>query len=725
MIPAEKRPVPIAQSAAAAALGFASALVQLVLMRELLGFSSGNEVVLGIALGVWLLASGLGCAVGRAVCNSDRAAFHLSSMLAICSVLPLLQFAGLIVARRTLFLPGAVPGFTDTILVTVAAVSPYCLLSGLVLACASAAAGRAVGHHGISRIYVADTVGMIAGGLLFSFALAWYVTHVGVLCIAAAANLLGAILWLVSARQRSWLATAWFTGAVICVAAATAVCVRKPGIADVFSGSWEVLYSGNSPYGQLTVTRLAGQIDFFENGAPLASSGLSERAEEVAHYAMAQRPHASRVLIIGGAVSCVAPEVLKYPVDHVVCVELDPMLFDAVKRYMPENIGGERVRTIDEDGRRFIRHTRDRFDVIILAAPEATTTQINRFYTQEFIAEAARVLQPGGVLCMSAGVYANYIGPGLARVVSSMRKSLAQVFPHVLVLPASRVFFAASTAPLQADIAGAIAAARVRPRYLTRSYLDAALAEDRVAEVALAAKEPAAPNRDFSPVLYSYHLQNWVRQYEVRFALLQSVLVGLCVVCIVLFGRRGMMLFVAGFSASALQVVLLIGLQTILGVLYHQIGILFAVFMLGMAAGAALVERRMEGPARWAPSVVLLALAGTACGLQTVLEWIGAAARPATMQTLAGMMVWTAAFATGGLAGAAFSLAVMVNRSEPGKTASDVYTADFAGASLGALLASTLLLPVAGTWGVSLTVAGLCVLAAFVTMPFGRRGAAG
>ena len=46
--------------AAVGALGVSCVMTQLALMRELLGVLAGNEMVLGVVLGLWLLLMGLG-----------------------------------------------------------------------------------------------------------------------------------------------------------------------------------------------------------------------------------------------------------------------------------------------------------------------------------------------------------------------------------------------------------------------------------------------------------------------------------------------------------------------------------------------------------------------------------------------------------------------------------------------------------------------------------------
>ena len=62
--------------------------------------------------------------------------------------------------------------------------------------------------------------------------------------------------------------------------------------------------------------------------------------------------------------------------------------------------------------------------------------------------------------------------------------------------------------------------------------------------------------------------------------------------------------------------------------------------------------------------------------------------------------------------GAQFPLATAAEPRPPGPAASAVYTADFAGAALGALLVSTVLIPLGGVTAVCLLNAGLNLIAA-------------
>ena len=117
----------------------------------------------------------------------------------------------------------------------------------------------------------------------------------------------------------------------------------------------DVIYHGLSPYGSLVVTKSAGQLNFIENGAPLFSTQNVGTGEETVHYAMAQRPNARRVLLISGGVSGTLQEILKYPVETVDYVELDPLILEVARRYLPESLADPRIHLINTDGRLYVR----------------------------------------------------------------------------------------------------------------------------------------------------------------------------------------------------------------------------------------------------------------------------------------------------------------------------------------------------------------------------------
>jgi spermidine synthase len=804
---------------AVGALGVSSVMTQLALMRELLCAFAGNEMVLGIALGLWLLLTGLGTSLGRTADKLRNPLAVLFTAQIFIAVIPLAQVFAVRALRNVVFVRGAEVGVTGTVLSAAVLLLPFCLVAGytLTLACsilnrrgdASGAfgvppSGGSVveGTHGTEmlntkppkggtpnqaagRVYVADSLGSVVGGALFSFVLVRFLDHIALLAVPALLNL-AAAAWLGRATSRPLapsLSPAADGGeggqreagpgegdprkaAVVPLANSLRreifILILAAGISafvwlahsDALSTSLQfpgqnVLFRANSPYGRLVVTESGGETNFIENGIAVVSTPNVEQVEEATHYAMAQLPDARRVLLVSGGVAGVAKEILKYHVTGVDCVELDPLVIETGRRFLPEHFADPRIRVIATDARQFVRQTTNRYDVVILALPDPSTAQLNRFFTVEFFSGVKRVLADGGVLSFALGRYENYVSPELAQLLASAHRSLQQSFANILVLPGGRVFFLASDGPLHGDIAARVEAQGVPTKLVNRHYLDAMLTADRMADIQRAVSQPAALNRDFSPMLYFYHLRHWMSQFTLSFGALQAVLLLLLLVYLIRLRGPALVLFASGFAGSALEIVLLLAFQVLCGSVYHQVGVIVTVFMVGLALGAMLTNRskvaqtsksavsQVSQPADclqshrqptgksaiqqvWKPALqdthgllaaLAIGIAALALLLPALLFSLNrlSSAIPAFVVIQAVIALLTLILAV--LVGAQFPLANCLQFDGTATGASRLYTADFVGASLGALLASTLLIPLIGVMGVCLLTAALNALA--------------
>jgi spermidine synthase len=259
--------------------------------------------------------------------------------------------------------------------------------------------------------------------------------------------------------------------------------------------------------------------------------------------------------------------------------------------------------------------------------------------------------------------------------------------------------------------------------------------------------QPAALNRDFSPMLYYYHLRHWMSQFTLSFGALQAVLLLLLLVYLIRLpvlrstakdGRGpALVLFASGFAGSALEVVLLLAFQVLCGSVYHQVGVIVTVFMGGLAVGAVLTNcssRRKEaltgeGKSKIDQSLLTsaatklmndggkhlshlaFAIAGYAILLPLLLPLLNRMGGTAVSLLAIKAVIALLTLILAVLVGAQFPLANRLQFDGTATGASRLYTADFVGASLGALLASTLLIPLVGVMGVCLLTAALNALA--------------
>jgi len=790
---------------ALAGLGLASVMTQLALMRELLCAFAGNEMVLGIALGLWLLLTGLGTALGRTADKLRNPLTGLFTAQIFIAIIPLAQAFAIRALRNVVFVRGAEVGVIGTVLSTAVLLLPFCLVAGymLTLACSIlnrcsltlshgniAVSGAPISESaqtsdslrsllnrssalrgqlpilnrrndasGAGRVYVFDSIGSVIGGALFSFVLVRFLDHIALLAVPALLNL-AAAAWLgrTSGSQKPELAgeTSAFTlklrrdrpalpGTalrreifIFALAAGIAVFIWLIH-ADALSTSLQfpgqnVLFRANSPYGRLIVTESGGETNFIENGVAVVSTPNVEQVEEAAHYAMSQRPDARRVLLVSGGVAGVAKEILKYHVAGVDCVELDPLVIETGRRFLPEHFADPRIRVIATDARQFVRQTTNCYDVVILALPDPSTAQLNRFFTVEFFSQVKRVLADGGVLSFALGRYENYVSPELAQLLASAHRSLQTSFANILVLPGGRVFFLASDGPLHGDIAARVEAQGGSTKLMNRHYLDAMLTADRMADIQRAVSQPAARNRDFSPMLYFYHLRHWMSQFTLSFGVLQAVLLLMLLVYLIRLRGPVLVLFASGFAGSALEVVLLLAFQVLCGSVYHQVGVIVTVFMAGLAVGAAWANRcangrdalprvladRQVGPTgrigggRKQLSHLAFAIAALALLLPLLLFSLNRLSGAGSMLVVIQVVIALLTLILAVLVGAQFPMANRLQFDGTARGAARLYTADFVGASLGALLASTLLIPLIGVTGVCLLTAALNVVSGMV-----------
>ena len=101
---------------AVAALGVSCVMTQLALMRELLGAFGGNELVLGLVLGNWLLLMGIGAWLGRTSDKLQNPRAVLAVALILVALLPLAQVFLLRALRNVVFVRGAEVGLSETFL---------------------------------------------------------------------------------------------------------------------------------------------------------------------------------------------------------------------------------------------------------------------------------------------------------------------------------------------------------------------------------------------------------------------------------------------------------------------------------------------------------------------------------------------------------------------------------------------------------------------------------
>jgi spermidine synthase len=671
------------------ALGISSVITQVTLTRELLTVFHGNELVIGYSMAVWLLLTGMGALAGR---RRPTGIERLIVLLIPVALLPVGHVLALRYGRELFAVRGASVDLRVLFVSLPLLLLPYCLVSGYLLpaACGMLAAEESAAD--IGRVYFADTIGDILGGLLFSFVLVHVTTTLGALYVPAVLCL-GAAGWLGTRprRYRRWLP----------VVAAGMVVVALLGWGKVDRRSIERLYAGlrveqveETPYGRVVVTRHHEQLTFFENGIPVASNTDVLDAEETVHFALAQLPRRPlRVLVVSGGLSGVIDEVLRYPVARVDYVELDPLIVSLSRRYgrLPRS---ERVHVHTGDGRVFVEKTRHTYDAVVVDVPPPSTMQLNRFYTAEFFAAVERVLAPGGVVSFSLPGPDNYLTRELARLYGVVAATARTVFSHVEVFPASKAVFVVANRRPERDIGSLLGERGIETHYVNAHYLRGVLTPERVSEVARAVAGGEAVNRDLRPVAFLYQVRYWLSVRAANVAWMPVVFVIAALVLLVRYGPVQGALWTTGFVSISLELCIVLMYQAFAGSVYHRYGLIVALFMIGLAVGSygatGCIARMGAGgeSMRRVLIVLVAALLGYCIVFEIVSRW--------TMLWRNAGVLYGCVVLAASIAGAQFPVAAAVGRGRVAERAGGLYAADFLGSGIGAFLTALVLIPALG-----------------------------
>ena len=726
------------------AAGLIAIVAQSLVIRELVIAFLGNELVIGVTLGAWLLWTGIGSATlgrlgERARTPADRLA---GGLIALAVLLPLTFLVTRYVRPMAGLEDGEIAGPIPIIVACLALLCPLCIVNGSIFpTLCRAVSGHLKKDAAVATVYVWEAIGSVIGGVLFTvFVIRLAHPHFAIVGCSVLALVLARHV-----RERAtpiFIAVVWL--AAVCVAAA-AVGI---GIhAETVGGHI------NTVYGRTSVRVHEETVSVFQNGMLSATYPPVGTSESLVHLAMLQVAAPRRVLLIGG-LGGTAGEALKYENAEVDILELDPDAVDFVRGRTPRLPGLDdalrrgRARIIFEDGRRYIaRYDGAPYDAIILSLPKPVTAQINRYYTLEFFRAASRILSGGGVLAFSVESAPNISTPELRDFIACLRRTLASEFAGAVVAPGDFNIFVAAKQPGRLTLDADTLLARLGERKIETQLFDATVQGDlvpfKVGELRdiLAESKSDRVNRDLHPISYSHGLSIWAAKERtprsgvlqrlidvpvgwlnafvacslgVRWLIGLSALAAAVALAVVSRPRRssaaGFAVACSGFTEITVEIIALLAFQALYGYVYAMLGLILASFMAGLCAGglcaSRIINRRRDVytwlvRTQWGLVVYPLVLIAVIwCAGRT-----GAAGGPVVLAFLG------LTFVAGLVGGMQFPLAASAAGAKGGAVAARLSALDLCGAASGAILVSAFLIPTLGFVTLAVMLAGLGLVA--------------
>lgn len=751
----------LAYRATVAIMGVSGLVAQMVLLREFLIISAGNEMTIGIILANWLVIEAAGAALAGRVRERrarQRAVYVLLTVLFCLSLPPAVY--GVRVLKATLGLSvGETPGLAILFGGSFLLLLPTSLTHGALfpLACGVASRLDARGDSVLGRAYLLETAGTLVGGVAWTWLLVPHVHSFGIVMGVVAVNAAGCLALLGRrdgwpSEERRFAAIAFVLSGVVLVASVGSLLtgaadgLHRASISRQWRGQNVVDYE-NSVHGNITVVANQGQYSFFTDGTLSLITPIPDSAyvQTYAHVPLTVHPDPRRVLLIGGGPGGLIRELLKHPnLDEIRYAEVDPMVIDLIRRHSTAlteaELDSPRVSVELIDGRSHLLRSSKQYDVILSALSNPSDLQTNRFFTTEFYELASSRLTADGIVVVRLPAALGFQNQELTELLASLYASLASVFPHVRVFPDEGGTMAiASPHPGIEDYDVGLLVSRLSERGVSAETALPWDIERRLHPgwqdwfLDLVAGGSRTANLDYKPFGVFVSLSYWNSLHAPAlnplFRVMRSTrpwipsavlfLVFAPLVAVAVRRNRGPIVGPAVFGTGAAGMLfslsLIFAFQSLFGHLFAWIGLLTAVFMAGSAAGALAVTRsfpRLDNARRamvYSEAAVLAAavlLPAAVRGFSPILE--GTAA----FGLLRGFFL-TLPFLCGVLTGAQFPLAGKLQEGESPRAsgaAGTLYAADLLGGWLGGLLGGVFLLPVLGLTATALTVGFLKLL---------------
>jgi spermidine synthase len=699
--------------------GFLLGGAQVLLIRQTLAISGGDETAFALTLALWLLTVAAGSALGAWALtrNENLHQWFGSGLVALAIAVPLAVLLLPLAASWFGWIPGMIPGVVEILPALVIALLPVGIIGGALFPIASRLL-MGESSQPVTRAYYLEAIGAFIAGTGLSLL---FLPHVGVLTLASLSTLPGFMVAFSILRpgSRIWL----LIGAILWLALLFCTRPLESWLATRLHPNMEILEVRQTPYGILEITRRAGQITVYENGLPLASSDDPSASEERSHLTLALHPNPRRILWIGGSLGGALPEVLRHPsIEKLDLVEINPALLEASRWFNSDEaaLRDPRVAFHWEDGRRFLSRASPRsYDLIALNLPGPRTARLAKYYTVEGFLLTRRSLTPGGILVFTVGSSEDYLGGDLATLLASLQGTLAQVFPQVVVLPGSNAIFVAgdSSARIAADPQIIITRLRnegIQPRYWDEYRLEDRLSVSRREKIrrTLATLRDVPLNRDAAPISLYFNQVIWSRQSKGGWANVLKAIqriflpVGLALLTLTVLGavfvrillqRREMIaaawaIATVGITSISLEILALAAYQVRFGSGYREVGLLLGLYMAGLAIGA-LIAMRFHGHARRYLPIIqthwILAAGSLIALMAWESLWSGA---PVLYQGLFFLYL----LVIGVLSGAHFPLALEFSGETLAKRGGRFYALDLAGAAISAFITGLVALPLGG-----------------------------
>lgn len=586
--------------AVAGATGFCANLAQVSLFRFFMGMFYGTEMHLGIFLAIWLAGISAGGYFGGRKTPEPGALiswFILTTMLSALFMLGGYQY---LPDPQGGFLP-----FMPVAIFMILCVFPVSFFIGMLLPALLQQSNLSLG-----LFYSYEAVGAFCAGIFFSFILGG--TASPILCLLSLPIIFVSVSILL---QPSWLKAAF----VVLILTPFIFFKGNELVEKMENNYWKKANSSQqlqqtieTPYQKLQLCSYYEQKSLFSNGMFSCSWPMQANSEQLVHSFVTALKNFNQILVLGAPPPDVINEFGKYEGTALTIVELDARV---IELYDYPDTTRSRIRLINDDPRRFLNSTSEKFDGIMIYPVSPVTLSGNRLFTNEAFAAMKKCLKPEGVLSLQVAGSENYLGSIKEQIILSTWQGLGQIFSQRSALPGSSItFFACQAANVLPEGVKDYMTRFKQRKIQTLTFLPISffniLQPFRVKELEEWLNRPlvARPNTDNHPESFTQQLELWniysgssgnqIMEWLQRRKLTELIVVVVILALILMVFSRFMSptsavtstvtvgVAISGATGLLSEIILILLYQNNYGAAYQMTAFFFGIYMLGLAGGA-------------------------------------------------------------------------------------------------------------------------------------------
>ncbi len=605
-------------------MGFSASMIQVLLIREILNLCRGNELIIGMIFASWFL----GIYAGARFKPSDERRILERRVLCSMFLLPVLSVISIYSALMVqLFIPrltGTFYSFSTELLFALIFTLPAGFFVGFFFPPLVSLISLEIKEKSGAAIYYFESIGSFAGGIIFSFILVELVNPLFIIFML----LFLAIAFISFYKKRALLPLA--------VIPLILIIYSNKIESKVFAYVWDKVHTGKlikyqrTKYGLISVQSSGDMLSVFNDGILLYSIPDTYEARGIFHLIRSLRRGHNKIALIGSGPGSLLNNLLRTDIEKLYYFESDPELWQLLLPFVQKFYTGYdniKLNVSHQDFKHFLKTNKNgqlKFDMIICLAPQPDNIMLNRFYTKEFYSLCKEHLSDRGIIIAGMAGFGNYISNEFRDYIASIYSAFINEFPLNMKTSGETMYMiGARTKGILPENTNSLIAGYVKSIQADNIKYEKEIVENfspdelqmffettqikYFDEVIVPHIDNVNPNSDMKPeahwkniVFDAFREQSLLytaTRYYVLIPIIALFLMG------VTFGgirrkygpfsvRAGLLAYLTGFISISTMLILVLLYQNSQGIVYYRLALINAIFMLGLASGSFVFNRK-------------------------------------------------------------------------------------------------------------------------------------